>query len=48
MIKFVKEKNISRVVFFNPYANDEIKGMYEAVKRLGIKTFIAERGDVTW
>lgn len=44
LIKFVKEKNISRVVFFNPYANDEIEGMYEAVKRLGVKTFIAERG----
>ena len=44
VLDFIKIKNISRVIFFNPYANKEIEGIYEAVKQSGVKAFIAERG----
>ena len=41
---YVKENNVSRILFHNPYANDHRLKIFKAVKRLRIPFFIAERG----
>lgn len=43
-IQFVAERNIDRVVFHNPYANEKMHSIYQAVKLHGIPYLVCERG----
>ena len=42
--KFLRDANIERVVFHNPYATSDMQRIFACVRRTGIPYFVAERG----
>ncbi len=44
LIDFIHKHNITRVVFHNPYANDRMSELYEAIRRASIEYVVCERG----
>lgn len=41
---FISLNKISRVVFANPYASEKVRDLFDAVKKVGVKFVICERG----
>lgn len=44
VLDYIKENNISRVVFTNPYANDARIKIYNIIRKANIQYFVVERG----
>ncbi|MFJ4292387.1 glycosyltransferase [Cupriavidus sp. NPDC089707] len=43
-IEFLRSSGFSRVVFHNPYANERLKALYDAVRENGFPFIVVERG----
>lgn len=44
IVKFIKENSINRVIFTNPYANEQRLSIYRVVKEAKIPYYVVERG----
>jgi len=44
ILKFIEENNINRVVFTNPYANEQRQKIYKIIREANIPYYVVERG----
>lgn len=44
VLEYIRENHIDRVIFTNPYANEERTRTYNAIRSAGVKFYVVERG----
>ncbi|WP_372806374.1 glycosyltransferase [Pontiella sp.] len=43
---FMQEHAVDRIMFFNPYADERMQGVYVEARKIGVPFFVAERGSL--
>jgi predicted glycosyltransferase involved in capsule biosynthesis len=44
----IKQNDVECIIFNNPYGNEQRLSIYNQAKKLGIKTYVIERGSLPW